>query len=608
MTVAHDLIIDQFTPTVDGDKHLATWYAQGHSDGLGDRLLMFDNTSAPSWEILRFRPALAHDVRFEAALRERVEQLGPFRHPAFPLVRPIKGLAHDDGLAVVSTYASGVRLSEALKKPRSAAFAVRLIHQLVPALTALQQQGPGIVHGALDVDRIVVTAESRLVIRDHMVGSALESLGLSAARLWADFGIIASPTSTTAPALDSRSDVVQLGLVALSLMAGRRVGPDDYPEKIDELLDEIADRTDQHAPATFQPLRRWLERALQLDGAMFGSAQDASEGLAELWDEPERGDDYLGSLDTSLQQGSDTIDSLGNAAGRRPMRRGPHLIVSKHLEAAEEPLESPAPLVVDSPVGEDNRTQPTTEPVPPVDRRVGRTIRWTAAAVTVLAVVEAAFIGRLLYKRSPSASAATVPVVIESARPAVKMMQEDLPVGLTPLQANVPKAPEISTTLQQKATPVKAEGRPAGALPAPALSQRSGGFRLSSPVEVHVLDGERVLGSSKDGPIVVSAGRHELEFVNSAIGYRVRRVVDVKAGQVTRLSITLPNSSVNINAVPWASVWIDGNALGETPLGNISVAPGEHEIVFRHPQLGERREKTIVRADGLTRVTVNLQR
>ena len=52
-----------------------------------------------------------------------------------------------------------------------------------------------------------------------------------------------------------------------------------------------------------------------------------------------------------------------------------------------------------------------------------------------------------------------------------------------------------------------------------------------------MLDGERVIGSSVDGPIIASAGRHEFEFVNSAIGYRVRQVVDVKAGQITPLVV-----------------------------------------------------------------------
>src|SRR5262245_15852307 len=216
--MAHDLIIDQFSPSGDGDNHLATWYAQGHSDALGDRLLMFDNTSAPSWEILRFRPSLARDSRFETAIREQVERLTSFRHPAFPLVRPIQELGHEDGLAVVSTFAPGLRLSEALKKPRSVMFAVRMIRQLVPALAALQEHVPGVAHGALNAERIVVAAEGGLMIREHMIGAALASLGLSANTLWSDFGILTPPTDLPAPPLDCRSDVAQAALVVLSLM------------------------------------------------------------------------------------------------------------------------------------------------------------------------------------------------------------------------------------------------------------------------------------------------------------------------------------------------------------------------------------------------------
>ena len=70
----------------------------------------------------------------------------------------------------------------------------------------------------------------------------------------------------------------------------------------------------------------------------------------------------------------------------------------------------------------------------------------------------------------------------------------------------------------------------------------------------------------------------------------------------------MPNGTLNINAQPWATVFLDGESIGETPLGNLSVVPGEHEILFRHPELGERRERTIVRAGVETRVAVNLQR
>jgi hypothetical protein len=60
--------------------------------------------------------------------------------------------------------------------------------------------------------------------------------------------------------------------------------------------------------------------------------------------------------------------------------------------------------------------------------------------------------------------------------------------------------------------------------------------------------------------------------------------------------------------VPWAEVLIDGKAVGETPIGNLSLPLGNHEIIFRHPQFAELRQTALVRSDTVTRVSVNLQR
>jgi hypothetical protein len=65
---------------------------------------------------------------------------------------------------------------------------------------------------------------------------------------------------------------------------------------------------------------------------------------------------------------------------------------------------------------------------------------------------------------------------------------------------------------------------------------------------------------------------------------------------------------VSFNAVPWAEVWVDGQRFGETPLGNVRLPVGPHEVVFRHPQLGERRTVAMVRADSAERVTVSFER
>ena len=153
---------------------------------------------------------------------------------------------------------------------------------------------------------------------------------------------------------------------------------------------------------------------------------------------------------------------------------------------------------------------------------------------------------------------------------------------------------------------VAAEPRPT-TVPAPTPPAR-GGIRVSSPIELEIFEGERRLGSTATGIVPTPAGRHEVDLINSVLGFRSRQVVDVRAGQVVAFTVSPPNGRININAVPWAEVLVDGKPLGETPIGNLSIALGEHEIVFRHPQLGEVRRTAVVRSDVVTRVSANFER
>ena len=158
-------------------KPLASWYAQGVSDDIGDRLLMFDNSDAPSLELLRFHPHLAQTPGFEAALREEVQRLAHFQHPAFARIRAVQRLEPDDDLALISNYTPGKRLSEVLHRTRGPEFAAALIRQLAPALALFQQHASGASHGLIDPERIVVSPEGRLTIVEHVVGRAIEMLG-----------------------------------------------------------------------------------------------------------------------------------------------------------------------------------------------------------------------------------------------------------------------------------------------------------------------------------------------------------------------------------------------------------------------------------------------
>jgi hypothetical protein len=141
-----------------------------------------------------------------------------------------------------------------------------------------------------------------------------------------------------------------------------------------------------------------------------------------------------------------------------------------------------------------------------------------------------------------------------------------------------------------------------------ASKQRSGGVRLNAPIDLSVLQGDKVLGSSTAGPIIAAAGTYQLDLVNAALGVKLRQSVTFRQGEITKLDIVIPPGRLSVNAQPWANVSIDGKASGETPLANLNVPVGEHEVVFRHPDLGEKRMTVVVRADQPARASVSFER
>lgn len=122
----------------------------------------------------------------------------------------------------------------------------------------------------------------------------------------------------------------------------------------------------------------------------------------------------------------------------------------------------------------------------------------------------------------------------------------------------------------------------------------SGWLALTSSVPLQILERGTLIGSTETPRILLPAGAHELELVNAELGYRVSRTVQIAAGQTAAIGLKPPMSTISINAVPWAEVWIDGQRAGETPIGNFAIVIGKHELLFRHPDLGEQRRPATV--------------
>jgi hypothetical protein len=136
----------------------------------------------------------------------------------------------------------------------------------------------------------------------------------------------------------------------------------------------------------------------------------------------------------------------------------------------------------------------------------------------------------------------------------------------------------------------------------------SGWISISAPAELQIYENQRLLGSSRADRIMVAAGRHDVEFSNDALGYRSTQSIQVAPGQVARVKPDWPQGTIAVNATPWATVSIDGQDLGETPVGNTSVPVGTHEVIFRHPQFGEQRITATVTATAPTRLSVDMRK
>jgi hypothetical protein len=136
----------------------------------------------------------------------------------------------------------------------------------------------------------------------------------------------------------------------------------------------------------------------------------------------------------------------------------------------------------------------------------------------------------------------------------------------------------------------------------------AGLLSVVAPLPLQVYSRGRLIGTSEAETLMLPLGSHELEFVNQDVGYRTSRSVTIQAGRNANLRIDPPTGTLHLNALPWAEVWVDDKRIGETPIGNMNVAIGTRQIVFRHPDLGERRTRVLVTLKEPARVSMDLRK
>jgi serine/threonine-protein kinase len=213
------------------------------------------------------------------------------------------------------------------------------------------------------------------------------------------------------------------------------------------------------------------------------------------------------------------------------------------------------------------------------------------------------------------AAAAGARITVTSEPPGLRVQVDGVALGVTPLivPATAPATHRVAVvgdTGSAERSLVLEKGANASivfALPKTAPASE-GWVAVTAPFEVHVRDNGDLIATGRSMKLTLAARAHVLSLTSDLYQFQQTRRVDVVAGRTVPLEVEPPRATLSVNARPWADVLIDGVPVGQTPISNLSVTVGPHDVLFRHPQLGDRPQPVAVTVRGPNRIAVDLTR
>lgn len=573
------------------------------ADGFGRRVLRVSAPDAPPTEHLLLDPVLANHADFTAAVRDRVATLQGKRLTGYARVLRLD-IDGPGGASVVTEYVQGWRLADVLDVAESEnltfdiGVVMLLLRQLLPTAALLSTQGRDSASGALGTEHLILTPQGRLVLTDYVLGPGIDALGWGPEQLW-NLLRVAMPLGTGGRAVSQRGDVVQVGVTVLSLVLGRRLRDDEYPERLEVLVKAARQKTPSIVDAPLSPgLGDWLLRALQLGAKNFATLFEAQMALERL----------LAADLALLAQPSELDQAVSRFERFMPT-----------VEVPEPPLMAPPPPdLVPMAVAFDRPVPPPMDPV--VSLAAVASPREAAAeepepaiaAVASVPVIPPADVTVRAGERAPDARdsepprAAAVVVPFEPARPTAPGAREkDVAVrDRAPVFGGSDQGSDDSSTSLDVSSPEPAawwqSGRVVAALFAVALVQTAVlGWLLTRPAKDLGGDGELVVNSQPAGATVVvddhehgvtpltmriAPGTHVLQVRAGSAEPRVIPLSirpGVQTAQYVEMQGVATTGILEVRSEPSrAKVTIDGRERGSTPLTLRDVAPGKYQVVL----------------------------
>jgi hypothetical protein len=221
--------------------------------------------------------------------------------------------------------------------------------------------------------------------------------------------------------------------------------------------------------------------------------------------------------------------------------------------------------------------QPQPVEVVPQSSGVNLKIPLIAAAVVLLAVG----LWFLLPYISGSAEPEPPVAVSNNAKP-----PEKAPSPIPSFRPTPTPVIEVKAKNEPPAVPSAPEKEPVtppvtNSAPKPAAVKETGSLAVNSPVATDIYMGDKYLGATPT-TLQLPPGRHTIEYRHNDL--RAVMTHEVKARETTSAFVTF-EITVQLNARPWAQVFVEGSArraLGQTPLSSVRVPIGSL-LTFENP-------------------------
>lgn len=128
----------------------------------------------------------------------------------------------------------------------------------------------------------------------------------------------------------------------------------------------------------------------------------------------------------------------------------------------------------------------------------------------------------------------------------------------------------------------------------------SGWLHVTAPFEVQLSEGPNSIRLDDSNQVLLAPGPHDVRFENRTLGLREVRHIDIRPGETTAVSLEKPMSHITVTASEPATVLIDGQPAGETPLTDFAVAVGSRDVTVTSASGVVRRQTITVKVQSST--------